>query len=219
MNHRNDWNQDQTLRYQDIPIGELQQKPVSYPFTRFKFQHRLFSSRILQPVDYLLLVEPYIAKELISRKNYAEIKQLADQFTGGITSFFGFETRLNSLDARSDYLFAVSSKKGEREALANLLQNGGLSQRFLQKSEWQHVKDFVLSWVDPKSILYDNVLGLWFEFDTAKSFSETPIPSIFVQTSLSCIKDYHDYQKYSWITQIALPILTGSPTLPITQFF
>jgi len=67
-------------------------------------------------VDYLHSVESHIPKELVSSKNFTEIRDLADHFTGGITSFFGFESRLSDSKARSDYLFAVSSMKGEREA-------------------------------------------------------------------------------------------------------
>jgi len=209
MNHENDWNQDLTLSYQDIQMGELQHKPTSYPFTRFKFQHRLFSSRILQPVDYLLLVEPYIPKELISRRNYAEIKQLADYFTTGITSFFGFETRLNSSKPTTDYLFAISAKQGEREALASLFQKKNLPNSFLQKTEWQQVEKLVQSWADPRSILYSKVLGLWFEFDTSESSPDIPIPCIFISTVPLRINTQEDVQNCLWLTKTALPLLTG----------
>lgn len=209
MYHENEWNQEETLRYHEIQIGELQQKRDEYLFTRYKFQHPTFSSPALQPIDYLLSVEPYVTTELISQKNYAQIKQLADQFTGGITSFFGFESRLNSPDARSDYLFAVSARRGEREALASLFQNGSLPEAFFQQPEWQQVRKLALTWADPHSILYNNVLGLWFEFDTAESSPETPVPCIFIAAVPLRINTPEDIQKCIWLTQTALPLLTG----------
>lgn len=209
MNHENKWNPEETLRYHEFQIGELQQKRDDYLFTRYKFQHKIFSSQSLQPVDYLLSVEPYVAKELISRRNYAEIKQLADHFMGGITSFFGFESRLNSPAAHSDYLFAVSARRGEREALASLFQNGSLPETFLQQPEWQQVRKLALEWADPHSILYNNVLGLWFEFDTTESSPETPVPCMFIAAVPLSMNTPEDRQKCMWLTQTALPLLTG----------
>ena len=67
--------------------------------------------------DYLCSIASHIPDELISTQNFAEIKNIADKLRGGLTSFFGFESRLTSTNARSDYLVAVSSMKSEREDL------------------------------------------------------------------------------------------------------
>jgi len=53
------------------------------------------------------------------------------------------------------------------------------------------------------------VLGLWFEFDTSSYSSEMPIPNIFLQIKKLRIDTPEDIKKLSWITHIALPLLTG----------
>ena len=172
-------------------------------------QNRDSSLKYLHAVDYLHLIESHIPGELVSSKNFDEIKNLANHFTGGLTSFFGFESRLSDSKARSDYLFAVSSMKGEREALLNLIKNGNLPKPFHNKSEWKQICNFATAWADSKSILHDNVLGLWFEFDTSSHSSEMPIPNIFLQIKKLRIETPEDIKKLSWITHIALPLLTG----------
>jgi hypothetical protein len=168
-----------------------------------------YSLKNMTPGHYLSSVESFLPEELISPQNYAEIQRLASHFTGGITSFFGFESRLNSTDARADYLFAVSSRKGEREALAEMLQNGQLPTTMMSQVEWQHLREFAMEWANPTSILYNNVLGLWFEFDMIEPSSETPVPCIFVHTPLLRIDAPEDVKEFTWLTTTALPLLTG----------
>lgn len=162
-------------------------------------------------VSYLQTIEPYISKDLISADNYSEIKNLASQFSDDITSFFGFETRLNSTSTRSDYLFAVSSKKGEREALLNLIRNGNLPESFMKKEEWKRVGHLVESWADPTSALHNKIRGLWLEFDTADTHNEAPVPGIFIHTAPIRIDTSSDIKECSWLTRIALPTLAGKP--------
>ena len=144
---------------------------------------------------------------MLSTNNFIEIKNLAEVFSGGIASFFGFESKLTSVNARSDYLFAVSSKKGEREALANLIKNNHLPESFRNQIEWKQIGNFTEYWVNPKSILYDKVLGLWFEFDTSCSLKNASIPGIFIHTIP--IKNNSKLSDYNWITQTAIPMLIG----------
>ncbi len=205
MNIVREWNLEGMLP-SHIPFGEL-----SRTIQKHAVAQRTFSLKSTNAVNYLSSVESYISKQLISSQNYAEIKTLASQLTGNITSFFGFETRLNSRDARSDYLFAVSKKKGEREALVNLLQNGTLPKIFSQKQEWQRIREFAKEWADPSSVLYNNICGLWFEFDIADSSSEIPVPGIFMQTKPLRIDTPEDIEKCTWITRIAMPLLIGQP--------
>ncbi len=191
-----------------FPFGELRSTRNRNRLISETIQLRKLSLKNLTATQYLSSVEPFISSELISAQNYDEIKALTTHFTGGITSFFGFETRLNSSDARSDYLFAVSSLRGEREALAGLFTNGSLPEEFLSKREWQNVGKFAAAWADPSSVLYNKVLGLWFEFDTPVS-SETPMPCIFIHSAPMRIDTPEDIQKCAWLTQTALPLLTG----------
>lgn len=160
--------------------------------------------------DFLLTVAPNISEDLISTQNLTEIQNLAQQLKGGITNFFGFESRLTSTKARADYLIAVSSRKGEREALLNAINNENLPEEFYNKKEWQQLRELTEKWADPDSILHRNILGLWLEFDTANEDIETPVPNIFLQTMPLRIDSPEDIEKCIWVTRDAIPTLTGS---------
>ena len=164
-----------------------------------------------RPVDFLNSIEPYVHEGAISTKNYTKIKDVANYFTGGLTSFFGFESRLSDPEHCTDYLFAISSKRGERETLADLFQKEILPENFLEQPEWQKVEKFTVAWSDPRSILYDNVLGLWFEFDVAKESSDVLAPNIFLHTVPLYIDNPQDIQKCKWLTRNALSLLIGQP--------
>ena len=168
------------------------------------------STHVFHSTDFLLTVAPNISEDLISSQNLIEIQNLTNHLKNGVTSFFGFEFRLTSTKARSDYLIAVSSQKGEREALVNTIKNGNLPKEFLQQKEWHQVKKLTEQWADPKSILHKNILGLWLEFDTAKEDIKTPVPNIFLQTVPLRIDIPKDIEKCIWVTRDAIPILTGA---------
>jgi len=163
----------------------------------------------LYAAKFLSIVESSISNDLISSKNLFEMKKLASCFPGSITSFFGFESHLNSSKANADYLFAVSSMRGEREALANLIREKTIPKEFIEKPEWQNICNFVLEWANRDSILYQNVLGMWFEFDMVENSSDTPIPCIFLHTSPLHITTEGEKEKLRWLTKKALPLLTG----------
>jgi len=158
-----------------------------------------------RPVDFLSSIESNVSKKLISFKKYEEIKGLAKNFHGNITSFFGFETRLKNNDATSDYLFAISSKKGEREALLSYLE----SHDFENETEWNNVKNFTQSWTDPKSILYDKIPGLWLEFDTSNNSINSYIPNIFLQVKPLRMDTDENIQTCKCLTNNALPLIIG----------
>ncbi|MCX6663843.1 MAG: hypothetical protein NTZ75_06295 [Euryarchaeota archaeon] len=195
--------------FESRPYAEMRDFQNRNRFIYETIQLRKPSFKDLNAVQYLSSVESNIPDELISTQNFTEIKKLASHFTRGITSFFGFESRLNSPDARADYLFAVSSQKGEREALANLIRSGELPEEFMNKPEWQNACKLVLEWVNPDSILYNNILGLWFEFDMIENSSEIPVPCIFLHTTPLRIDTPEDMKKFTWLTDTALPLLTG----------
>jgi hypothetical protein len=163
----------------------------------------------LHAVDYLSFLQPYIPAELISSDTYAEMQHLASSFKGPVTSFFGFETRLNSREAKADYLFAVSSLKNERETLSTLIQNKSLPAEFIRRPEWQNITNFIREWTKPQSLLYHHILGMWFEFDITEHSSEPVVPCIFLHTIPLRITPEEDEDKIRWLTQHALPLLTG----------
>jgi len=162
----------------------------------------------LSPLEYLNTTSHNIPDNIISSENLSQIRKLAGLFSKGTTSFFGFETRLGSTDASSDYLFAVSSKNMERDALMRFLKYE-IPDDLKNKSEWRNLFNFTMKWSDSESDIYKNVLGLWLEFDTAKLSENYEIPNVFLQIRKTRIDTYEDEQKFKWVILQALPLLTG----------
>jgi hypothetical protein len=158
--------------------------------------------------DHLNFIESYIPKGLISKSNYYKIKNITKNFSGGISSFYGFESKLDSNDSKSDYLFAVSSKNGERDKLKYVLSN--LPNKIIENDEWKKIKKFVDCWTDPTSILHDKILGLWFEFDTSEIDDINQIPSLFFQTKFKKRNKSNYIKDNLWIINQAIPILSGA---------
>jgi hypothetical protein len=196
-----------------LPSGELGELRERYLRLAERVYLRKFSLDHLTPHSYLSSIEPYMSGELITEENYGKIKRLASYFSPNITSFFGFETRLGSPNTVADYLFAISSKRGEREAFSSFLLNENAAQRLLQKPEWQHLRNFAQRWVDSESQLFTNILGLWLEFDIAESSQEVSVPCVFIHTIPLRISSEDGEQKYDWVFQDAIPLLLGH-TLP-----
>jgi len=169
------------------------------------------SVQFSKPSDYLSKIKEYMPKEIISDENYQEILNVANYFNNDVTSFIILESRLNLNDAKSDYCFAVSSRNGEREVLKDLLRNGNLPYSLLDKPSWKHLREFTDSWANPKSILYENIIGLWFEFDTAYNVIDDYEPSIFFQPKSDSVITGDIHSQNIWITKIALPTLLGKP--------
>jgi len=159
------------------------------------------------PLQYLNVIQPHIPQELISQQNLNQIKNIAEEFTEGLTSFFGFESRLNQPNTQSDYLIAVSSQKGEREKLLNLIKKRDIHQTPTTSTKWKNIQSFTEKWADQTSELYNKILGIWLEFDI--SSTNTQIPSIFLQTIPLRINTKHDINNLQWITEEALPQLNG----------
>lgn len=197
--------------FDSLPIGELQEFQNKNVFITETAPLRKTHLKDLTTVGYLSFVEPNLPDGLISAQNYSEMKKLASRFTPNVTSFFGFESRLNSPDGRADFLFAVSSLGGEREALLRFLHNEHEAHQFLRHKEWQNIRDFVTTWANPASELYTNVLGLWLEFDTAYASQDSPIPCVFIHTIPLRITSSEEERTYDWAFDTALPLLLGHP--------
>lgn len=163
----------------------------------------------LYPINYLNSIQASIPEQLISPQNYEKIKNIAKYFPGEITSFFGFETQIGNKTADSDFLFAISSKNGEREAFAELLDKDNFSELISKYPEWQRIKNFTSKWIDPSSPLNRKILGLWFEFDTSNSIMNDPLPNIFFHPESIKSADDKKISEYKWITRDAIPLITG----------
>ncbi len=193
----------------DMNVGELQQTSETTLMKKDSSLQKHVSFNRFAPVDYLKHIESSIPPELISPENYKTICHLASFFNENITSFFGFETRLHKTDGCADYLFAISSKKGEREALLKLLKEKQLPPSYHQHKDWKQIETFTESWCNPISILHKKVLGLWFEFDTAYKEPDVFVPGLFVQIKPIIKTDTGIVEDFSWINNELFPALTG----------
>jgi hypothetical protein len=78
----------------------------------------------------------------------------------------------------------------------------------LAQSPWTRLRDFCLQWTNPASLLFRHIHGVWLKFETSNSCPGIPAPDIFLT-----IKDHiSTTSDTSWITQLALPLLSGTPT-------
>ena len=199
---------DPGISFNDLIIaGEISLEDVSTPEDH-QITKMFNDIEELHPYDYLNLIEANIPDELITTTNYSEIKNLAKFFKNNVTSFFGFETNICNNDSKSDYLFAISSRNGEREALLQLLENDIRPSSFLNNSEWQNIYRFTKEWSNSESILFSKVHGLWLEFDSNEFLNDIPAPSVFFHPA-SISTDKLDRIEDKWFTRIAIPLLTG----------
>lgn len=162
------------------------------------------------PVDYLYHLSPIIDEQLLTNENFLKIQEIAEVFDENITSFFGFETRLHGSNKNSDYLLAISSKNGEKEALLNIFENKSLPEEYLRKEEWSNLQRFTQKWNDKNSPINKNVLGVWFEFDTSIISSDVTTPNIFLQVKKIRIDNNEDLKNISWVLKEAIPLLIGN---------
>lgn len=187
-------------------FGELSEFRDHNRFIIETLQLRKSSVKGLHTAHYLNSIECSIPPHLISAQRYGEMKKLASYFPEAISSFFGFESRLSSPEAHADYLFAVSSLRNEREKLAALIKKKTFPEEYLATSEWQNICRFVLEWASPESVLYQKILGMWFEFDMVENQGDIPIPCIFLHT---IPLRRTGGENIGWLTQMALPLISG----------
>lgn len=190
-------------------VSELNQISDSVMFKDQSEIKSEISTKEFKPVDYLHFIHPSIPDQLISSDNYSRICHLASYFNNNISSFFGFETRLNSEKGLADYLFAVSSHRGEKEALNALLHSYKFQSFVNQYREWNNLKLFTREWCKEGSLLNKKVQGLWFEFDMNNEINGLPIPSVFINTTPISNNFSIDDEQYHWLTEIAIPLLMG----------
>ena len=190
-------------------IGELKQISESVMFKDHSEIKNEISVKEFKPIDYLHFIQPSIPDKLIASDNYSRICHLASFFNGNISSFFGFETRLNSERSHADYLFAVSSNHGEKEALNSLLHSYDFQSFVNQSDEWNNLKQFTREWCKDGTIINKNIHGLWFEFDMKNKLNVFPIPSVFINTTPISNNYSIDDEQYRWLTEKAIPLLMG----------
>jgi len=126
-----------------------------------------------------IVASPYISEDLISKERVGKIEELANHFPSELSSWFGFEIKLNDSVPSADFLFSVRKEYSEREVLSNREYS---YPTLKDMPVWKQLNNFVSQWNNPQSILYDCANNIWFEFDMDEVNVNAPIPSFFFGT-------------------------------------
>lgn len=158
--------------------------------------------------DVLEAVTPYIAADLISPDHLVYLKTIADQLSGQLTNYFGFECRLGEEAPLADILFCVRQLMYQPTVLAG--QMPGIPAQWTENEPvWQQLREFGKNWSSPASLLFRKVQDIWLEFDVAGSPEPVPIPSLFFGSKI--IHSGFPTKYHSWISRDAVQHLTGRP--------
>jgi len=150
------------------------------------------------------VVNPYIPPALISSEHLEQISATVQHLPAPITTFFGYECRLQESSARADFLLCVYPNIG-RQILAG--EDNLLEENIFSVPSWNLIRSFAQEWANPASLFANKILNMWLEFDIDESSSAIPIPSVFFKPENNAIAPGKDYQ---WLKQ-ALLVLRGQP--------
>jgi hypothetical protein len=150
------------------------------------------------------VVNPHIPSALISSEHLEQINATVQHLPAEITTFFGYECRLQESKPRADFLLCVYPKIG-RQILAG--ENNLLTENLFSVPSWNLIRSFAQEWANPASSFASKILNMWLEFDIDESSSAIPVPSAFFKPENNAIAPGNDYQ---WLKQ-ALIVLKGQP--------
>ncbi|MEO1374752.1 MAG: hypothetical protein AAFW70_10610 [Cyanobacteria bacterium J06635_10] len=163
--------------------------------------------------DYLDIIEPGIIPELITTKNWDNIKTVASVLPQSLTNYFGFEYRLGNNTSYTDFLVCAGAYEAGKKVLGNEDCSINLPSLLMQEPEWQNINNFSQSWNNTSSPLHNLVYNVWLEFDIEEIVSNHPIPSAFFGVipteNKRGIKQVSkiNYHPHQWVTETALPLL------------
>ncbi len=148
------------------------------------------------------VVNPYIPSALISSEYLEQINATVRHLPAQITTFFGYECRLQDSKPRADFLLCVYPDIG-RQILAG--EGNLLEDNLFSVPSWNLIRSFAQDWANPASSFASKILNMWLEFDIDESSSAIPVPSVFFKPENNAIAPGQDYH---WLKQ-ALLILRG----------
>jgi hypothetical protein len=132
---------------------------------------------------------------------------LARPIPASIVSIFGFESRLDSDEAASDFLFATNLASGGRDLLSKPFEV--FSAHF--PAGWQSIVNFCGKWADPANILFAGADDVWFEFDVSSGGAQSRTPSFFFGPRIGLEPDEPPMRKTSRILNEGFLALRGAP--------
>ena len=145
------------------------------------------------------VVLPHLPTVLANPDTLPRVQQLAAALPP--IPLGGFEFRLAPNDGQVDLLQCIKAGAGAPEMLAGFVAATPLSNRV----EWQRLREFCLSWVDPASPLHDAIRDIWLEFDLdGTAATHPPLPSVFMSLNIKIPS-----AEALAVVEFALPLLLG----------
>jgi hypothetical protein len=140
---------------------------------------------------------------LISRDCQAWIGSRVRALPASMTSFFGYESRLQEASAQADFLLCIHRQPGG--ALLAEAERW-LPADHLDVPAWRRLCEFARIWRRPGSPLNRNVENMWLEFDVAGPAAGIPVPFAFFKPIGDSVAADSDI---SWVLD-GLQVLTGA---------
>ena len=160
--------------------------------------------------DYLNLLEKFVPQEFIAAEEWKKINRIGKILPGGLTTFFGFESRLGIAEARSDFLICADAEEAGRRVLAANSYDIDLPDELLKNPVWMNIRKFSTNWESEVSPLYKKVSNVWLEFDVEEEVKDLPVPSCFFGVhSLYGTNAVNSEHPHNWIWENALYLLLG----------
>jgi hypothetical protein len=158
--------------------------------------------------DYLKIVKPDVAPQLISPDNWDNINNLAQVLPRAIASFFGFECHLGVKEAHADLLICADAAEAGRKILASDNYSITLPSFLMEHPVWRNIRDFSINWNTDTSPMYEKVRNVWLEFDINGIPNTIPVPSCFFGPEPIYSAKSDNLHSYEWVAR-ALKLLTG----------
>ena len=111
--------------------------------------------------DYLYLLEKFVPQELIAVEEWAKINRIGKILPSGLTTFFGFESRLGIAEARGDFLICADAVEAGRRVLAANSYDIDLPDELLNNPVWMNIRKLSTNRESEDSPHYEKVSNVW----------------------------------------------------------
>ena len=142
--------------------------------------------------ETLDLIEPHLADHLVPSGTFVRAKEIVGQLPEAFSSYY-FECRLTADTPQVDFLTCATTPDKGRENFVSYNGTGSSLQGFLGNAVWDPIIGFSKKWVDPTSILSEQIPLMWLEFDQVDS----PLPEIPLPSFSFCIDPKYMYRHFT----------------------
>ncbi len=145
------------------------------------------------------LVRPHMPQTLVESENFEQIRCMASYLPTRVARYFGFETKLSSGQARSDFAFSLS--------------NDGVAWMSSSGSPWPRIRQFCALWGASEESPHSDRGAIWLECDVSDGLREEREPSLFFalrdpQSYLRSVSGKSN-RSIKWICHTLIPTAWG----------